>query len=86
MDKAQLDRIIQYIKTQVLRNAQADIGPDTPLVSSGMIDSFALIETLVELERVTDLRIPAAMVAPTDMDTVRKMFDVAARLGKPRKR
>jgi acyl carrier protein len=51
-----------------------------------MIDSFALIETLVELERVTDLRIPAAMVAPTDMDTVRKMFDVAARLGKPRKR
>jgi acyl carrier protein len=86
MDNSQLDRMIQYVKTQVLRNPQADIGPDTPLVSSGMIDSFALIETLVELERVTDLRIPAAMVAPTDMDTVRKMFDVAARLGKPRKR
>ncbi len=85
MDNAQLESMIHYVKTQVLRKPNADIGADTPLVSSGMIDSFALIETLVELERITKLRIPAAMVAPNDMDTVRKMFDVAARLGKPRK-
>ena len=85
MDNAQLESMIRYVKTEVLRKPNADIGADTPLVSSGMIDSFALIETLVELERITKLRIPAAMVAPTDMDTVRKMFEVAARLGKPRK-
>ncbi len=85
MDNAQLESMIRYVKMEVLRKPNADIGADTPLVSSGMIDSFALIETLVELERITKLRIPAAMVAPTDMDTVRKMFEVAARLGKPRK-
>jgi acyl carrier protein len=86
MDNDQLETMIRYVKTEVLRKPQAEIGPDTPLVSSGMIDSFALIETLVELERITKLRIPAAMVAPNDMDTVRKMFEVATRLGKPRAR
>lgn len=86
MDNVQLESMIRYVKMEVLRKPQAEIGPDTPLVSSGMIDSFALIEMLVELERITKLRIPAAMVSPTDMDTVRKMFDVAARLGKPRTR
>jgi acyl carrier protein len=86
MDNAAVESMIGYIKTKVLRKPQADISADTPLVSSGMIDSFALIETLVELERITNLRIPAAMVAPSDMDTVNKMFEVAARLGKPRKK
>lgn len=86
MDEAQVEKMIRYVKTEVLRDPNVEIGPDTPLVSSGMVDSFALIETLVELERVTNLRIPAAMVAPSDMDTVHKMFEVAARLGKPPKK
>lgn len=85
MDNPQLESMIRYVKLEVLRKPDADIGADTPLVSSGMIDSFALIETLVELERITKLRIPAAMVSPNDMDTVRKMFEVATRFGKPRK-
>jgi acyl carrier protein len=50
-----------------------------------MIDSFALIEALFELERITKMRIPASKVAPSDMDSVRKMFETAQRLGKPRK-
>jgi len=37
------------------------------------------------LPKIAKLRIPAAKVAPADMDTVRKMFATAERLGKPRK-
>ncbi len=85
MDNVQAEAMIQYLKVKVLHKPDMAIEADTPLVSSGIVDSFALVETLFELERITKLRIPAAKVAPADMDTVRKMFDTAARLGKPRK-
>jgi acyl carrier protein len=85
MDSSDVETMIRYLKEKVLRKPDADIGVDTPLVSSGMMDSFALVETLVELERITKLRISAMKVVPADMDTVRKMFETAARVGKPRK-
>jgi acyl carrier protein len=85
METSQADAMIRYLKEKVLHKPEVVIEPDTPLVSSGMVDSFALVETLFELERVTQLRIPAVKVAPADMDTVRKMFATAARLGKPKK-
>jgi acyl carrier protein len=85
MDSTQVETMIRYVKEKVLRKPNADITAETQLVSSGIVDSFALVETLIELERVTNLRIPAIKVAPEDMDTVTKMLESAARLGKPRK-
>ena len=84
MDNGQAEAMIRYLKETVLRKPEISLGPDTPLVSSGMIDSFALVEALFELERITNRRIPAIKVAPADMDTVTKMFETAERVGKPR--
>jgi hypothetical protein len=84
MDNAQAEAMLRYVKEKILRNKNNDIKVDTALVSSGLVDSFALVEALVELERITNLRIPAAKVAPADMDTVLKMFETAEKFGKPR--
>jgi acyl carrier protein len=84
MDSEKSQAMIRYLKEKVLRKPDIKIEVDTPLVSSGLIDSFALVEALFELERITNLRIPAVKVAPADMDTVTKMFQTADRLGKPR--
>ena len=73
--------MIDYLKSQVLRNSKIEINEDTPLVSSGLVDSFALVEVLLELEKLTGRRIPAGRVTPPDMDTVRKMLAVAERVG-----
>jgi acyl carrier protein len=78
------ETMIDYLKTQVLRNSKIEITEDTPLVSSGLVDSFALIEVLLELEKITDRRIPAGRVSPPDMDTVRKMFATAEKVGRAR--
>jgi acyl carrier protein len=86
VDSTQVDLMIQYVKEKILRKPNAEITADTPLVSSGIVDSFALVEALVQLERITNLRIPAIKVAPEDMDTVTKMFETAARMGTHRKR
>lgn len=58
---------------------------DTPLVSSGLIDSFSLVDVLTKLEEVTATRIPAGKVQPKEMDTVSLMLSTAQRVGKPKK-
>jgi acyl carrier protein len=78
-------QMIDYIAREVIRRPGVEITEDTPLVSSGIIDSLALVNILLQLEDVTHLRIPAAKVQPKDMDTVALMFSTAQRLGKPRK-
>jgi acyl carrier protein len=77
-------RMIAYLKTEILGDPDAEIEPGTPLVSSGMVDSFSLIQVVHELEKITSLRIPASKVAPRDLDTVSQMFATAARVGMPR--
>lgn len=78
-------QIIDYIVRQIIRRPGVQIDEDTPLVSSGLIDSLALVDILLKLEEVSNTRIPAGKIQAKDMDTVRLMFSTAARVGKPRK-
>jgi len=73
-----------YIQSQFVRRPGVQVSPDTPLVSSGLIDSFALIEIFLKLEHVTGHKIPASKVQAKDMDTVQLMLATAERIGKPR--
>lgn len=68
----------------LIRKPKLVIDEHTPLVSSGLIDSMALVDLLVKLEDLTHMRIPPGKVQPKDMDTVAKMFATAERVGKPR--
>lgn len=70
---------------QLIRKPGLSIDENTPLVSSGLIDSMALVDLLLKLEDVTHMRIPAGKVQPKDLDSVAKMFATAQRVGKPRK-
>jgi acyl carrier protein len=73
-----------YIQSKFVRRPGIHVLPDTPLVSSGLIDSFALIEIFLKLEQMTNRKIPASKVQAKDMDTVQLMLATANRMGKPR--
>ena len=77
-------RVIEYIVSQIIRRPGIEIDEDTPLVSSGLIDSLALVDILQKLEDVTNTRVPAGKVQAKDMETVRLMFSTVARVGKRR--
>jgi len=79
----QQQQMIDYIGAKVIRRPGMQIEVDTPLVSSGLIDSFALVDILSKLEQITHMRIPVGKVQAKDMDSVRSMFATAARVGKP---
>ena len=70
---------------EVIRKPGIIIEENTPLVSSGLIDSMALVDLLLKLEDLTHMRIPPGKVQPKDMDTIALMFATAQRVGKPRK-
>jgi len=73
-----------YIRTEIIRNPAIAIDADTPLVSSGLIDSFALVDILVKLEEITRCKLPISQISAQDLDTVNMMLATAARLGSPR--
>ena len=81
---AEAQQMIEHIQ-RLIRKPGVALEENTPLVSSGLIDSMALVDLLLKLEDLTHKRIPAGKVQPKDMDTVAKMFATAERVGKPRK-
>lgn len=81
---AEAEQMIEHVR-HLIRKPGMTIEENTPLVSSGLIDSMALVDVLLKLEDLTHMRIPAAKVQPKDLDSVAKMFATAQRVGKPRK-
>ncbi|MGO8793609.1 MAG: hypothetical protein ACLQLC_02205 [Candidatus Sulfotelmatobacter sp.] len=79
-----MKELTAYIAAKVVKGKR-EINEDTPLVSSGLIDSFALIEIFLELQRIAGRKVPASKVQAKDMDTVRLMFALAEKFGKPLK-
>jgi len=70
---------------ELIRKPGVRIEENTRLVSSGLIDSMALVDLLLKLEDLTHMRIPPGKVQPKDMDTIALMFATAQRVGKLRK-
>jgi len=79
---AEMKQLTAFISEKFVKG-KAEINEDTPLVSSGLIDSFALIEIFLELQRLVARKVPASKVQAKDLDTVRLMFATAERFGKP---
>ena len=77
-------QMIEHI-VRLIRKPGVTIDENTPLVSSGLIDSMALVDLLLKLEDIMHMRIPAGKVQQKDMNTVALMFATAQRVGKPRK-
>jgi acyl carrier protein len=80
-----MKQLIGYIAEKIMKGKNVQITEDTPLVSSGLIDSFALIEVFLELQKIAGRKVPASKVQAKDMETVRTMFATAEKFGKPAK-
>ena len=76
--------MIEHIQ-QLIRKPGLVLDENTALVSSGLVDSMALVDLLLKLEDVTHMRIPPGKVQPKDMNTVALMLATAQRVGKVRK-
>jgi acyl carrier protein len=57
MDETIIPTLEQYIATKVLKQPNRKISPDEALISSGMIDSFSLMDLALFVEDTYGVRI-----------------------------
>jgi acyl carrier protein len=78
-------QMIEFVVNEIIRRPGTNIDHKTPLVSSGLIDSLALVDILQKLEELTNTRLPPGKIQAKDMDTVELMLLTVQRVGRPKK-
>jgi len=64
------DLILDYVKKEYLEDEDEEITYDTPLISSGYVDSFSMVSLLVFLENKFKIKIPPSKATPEAFDSV----------------
>jgi len=62
-----------FILNDILRNPDFPLTDDEPLITGGLIDSHALVEIAVFLEREFDVVVPDTELTPEHLDSVADM-------------
>jgi acyl carrier protein len=69
--------IIEYVKKEYLEeDAQEDVNESTPLISSGIVDSFSMVSLKTFLEKKFNIKIPDDKATPEAFDTVNNIIDL----------
>jgi len=68
------DLIIDYVKREYLEeDAEEEVNENTPLISSGIVDSFSMVSLKTFLEKKFNIKIPDDKATPEAFDTVNNM-------------
>jgi len=67
--------IIDYVKKEFLEeDSDMEIKEDTPLISSGIVDSFSMVSLKTFLEKKFKIQIPDAKATPEVFDTINNII------------
>ncbi len=67
------DLILNYIIKEFLEEGDEEITYDTPLISSGYVDSFSMVSLLVFVENKFKIKIPPDKATPEAFESVNKI-------------
>ncbi|MFN2147814.1 MAG: acyl carrier protein [Anaerolineales bacterium] len=67
------DQIASYIAAEILKDPGREIAPDEPLISSGLIDSFSLVDLALFIEDTFGVRIDDAELTADVFDTLEQL-------------
>ena len=83
-----MDQIAKVVRDYVVREYleegdEREITETTPLISSGIVDSFSMVSLKRFLERKYNIQIPDACATPDAFDTVQSIVALVRRIQKP---
>jgi acyl carrier protein len=64
------DLVLNYVIKEYMEDEDEVITYDTPLISSGYVDSFSMVSLLVFLENKFKIKIPPEKATPEAFDSV----------------
>jgi acyl carrier protein/D-alanine--poly(phosphoribitol) ligase subunit 2 len=67
------DLVLNYVIKEYVEDEEAEVTYDTPLISSGYVDSFSMVSLLVFLEKKFNIKIPPSKATPEAFDSVNKI-------------
>ena len=70
------ERISEYIRNKVLKRPGFLLGSDDPLISSGLIDSFHLIDLALFIEEMYNVRIADTELNAATFDTLAQLAEL----------
>jgi acyl carrier protein len=69
--------IIEYVKKEYLEeDAEEEVNENTPLISSGIVDSFSMVSLKTFLEKKFSIKIPDEKATPEAFDTVNNIMNL----------
>lgn len=79
------EMILDYIRNEYLDEDEAEevhLDENTPLISSGIVDSFSMVSLKRFLERKYSVSIPDDQATPEAFDTVNRIIELVRRFRK----
>jgi acyl carrier protein len=71
------DVVLEYVIDEYVdEDDDLDVGVDSPLISSGIVDSFSMVSLKIFLEKKYDIKIAADEATPDAFDTVTKIVEL----------
>ena len=71
-----LEQLSKYIATEILKQPNRTIQPDEALISSGLIDSFSLMDLALYVEDTFGVRIEDTELNAETFDSLRALADL----------
>lgn len=69
--------VLNYILKEYIEDDEVEISYDTPLISSGYVDSFSMVSLLIFIENSFKIKIPPSKATPDAFDSVNKIITLA---------
>lgn len=70
------DLVLNYVINEFIEDEDEGITWETPLISSGYVDSFSMVSLLVFLENKFKIKIPPSKATPEAFDSVNNIVDL----------
>jgi len=70
------DLVLNYVIKEYMEDGDEQITYDTPLISSGYVDSFSMVSLLVFLENKFKIKIPPDRATPEAFDSVNSIVEL----------
>jgi acyl carrier protein len=74
------EAVLEYVVDEYIdEDDDIEVDADTPLISSGIVDSFSMVSLKAFLEKRYDIRIPDEEATPEAFDTVNSIVGIVER-------
>ncbi len=71
------DVVLEYVIDEYVdEDDDLEVGVDSPLISSGIVDSFSMVSLKIFLEKKYDIKLPDDEATPDAFDTVTKIVEL----------